>query len=229
MIVSHKYELIFIHLGKTGGDSITHALTDFCDESQNDIIKENQNVHKFFHKHAKAWEIQEAFLDMNWNYEDYFKFIVIRNPYEILHSDYWFHKFVGLRHYPNDPPEPGIKDYEWFLKCHKTKDMTFTDYVMDVYGYWDKGFISNWAKDRRQNIIIDYVCRNENLDQDFDYVCKKVGLPNICLEKVNKTEDVIYRKRPNPQEDFTPELIDFVEKIFAEEIRTYNYTLSGAK
>jgi hypothetical protein len=225
MVISHKYKFIFIHLGKTGGDSVTQALADFCDPSRRDVVKENQTLHKNFHKHAKAWEIQKGFEELRWNYQRYFKFFVIRNPYEILHSDYYFHKYAGEKYYPESPPEPGIKDYDWFFKCHKTKDMTFSDYVKNVYGHWDKGFIANWGMDFNKKLIVDYICRNENLDQDFSYVCGKVGLPNIQLPKANTTQELLSKKRPSPKEDFTPELIEFVEKTFSEEIKRYGYSL----
>lgn len=229
MIIIHKYKLAFIHLGKTGGDSITHVLSDFCNPENYDVIKENKEIHKNFHKHAKAYEIKKGFEDLNWDYDQYFKFLVIRNPYEILHSDYYFHKYAGEKYYPEKPPVKGIKDYEWFLKCYNTQFISFAEYVQNVYGHWNKGFIANWGKDYNKSLIVNHICKNETLDEDFSFVCNKVGLPNIKLVKANSTEELLSKKRPNIQEDYNDDLIEFVEKTFYEEIKTYNYTLAGAK
>ena len=42
MIVSHKYKLIFIHIGKTGGDAISFKLKSFLELDKGDIFVEQK-------------------------------------------------------------------------------------------------------------------------------------------------------------------------------------------
>lgn len=221
MVISHKYKLIFIHIGKTGGDAITHSLKHYLDN--NDVIREGENIHKNFHKHAQAWDVKDAFDDFKWKWEDYFSFVVLRNPYEILHSDYWFHRYIGESRFPEKPPEKGIKNYGWFMKCWQTKDQSFHDYVYKWYGHWDRGFYENYACDRVGNQIVNFVAKQENLEKDFDYICEKINLKNVKLIKANTTLEVSNKPRPSVVNDFSEELKNFVEKTFYKDFKMFNY------
>ena len=59
MIISHKYNFVFIHIGKTGGDSVVHTLKPFLGEE--DLCLDGTHVHKNFRKHAKGYELKEGF------------------------------------------------------------------------------------------------------------------------------------------------------------------------
>jgi hypothetical protein len=229
MLVSHKHKFVFVHLGKTGGDSFTEAFGPLCNSNPTDVNKENTILHPKFIKHAKIWEIQQAFECLGWNLNDYYKFMVIRNPFEVLHSDYYYHKFVGIKNFPDGPPDENIQDYAWHLKCYETINKSFEDYIKEVYGYWDKGFLGNWARDKNGNMLINKIIRHEKMESDFKELCNTIGITNIQLPKVNVTSDLLKISRPSPKNDFTPDLIELVKRVFKEEIAIYGYSLEEAK
>ncbi len=96
MIVSHKHKFIFVHLGRTGGRSLTHALARHC--GSYDIITEvskhscpSQNDGRF-RRHDKASDIRAKVGEDIWN--EYFTFTFERNPWDKIVSRYW--AYAGL-------------------------------------------------------------------------------------------------------------------------------------
>ena len=59
--------------------------------------------------------------------------------------------------------------------------------------------------------------RFENLEQDFQIVCQKIGIPHITLPKYNKSERKHYSKY------YDQELKEIIEKKFKEEIELVDY------
>jgi hypothetical protein len=226
MIVNHKYKFVFIHIGKTAGDAITHTLTPFCDNK--DVIKENTSLHPNFHKHSKAKEIQQAFKDLKWDWKNYFKFAIMRNPYEILHSDYYFHKFFGIKHYSNNPPPENTQQYDWHLKCYKAINQSFEDYALEHYGHWDKSFTRIYCMNHDGIVNVNRIYQQKSLSQEFPQICKHINIPETPLIKGNTTIELIDKPRPKLQQDYTKKLIDFVEKTFAEDIALFNYNFQDA-
>ena len=90
MIVSHRHKFIFVHLGRTGGRSLTEALARHC--GPDDIITwtsrhvPGRNC-RGFGRHDRAREIRAKVGERVWN--DYFKFTFERNPWEKIVSRYW--------------------------------------------------------------------------------------------------------------------------------------------
>ena len=99
MIISHKYKFIFIHTNKCAGTSIEVSLASVCGD--NDIIgpvtleglsddykhPENYDKNKF-EDTMTGVEIKDNISSDCW--KDYFKFSVIRNPWDRVASIYNF-------------------------------------------------------------------------------------------------------------------------------------------
>jgi hypothetical protein len=70
-------------------------------------------------------------------------------------------------------------------------------------------------------LLLDFVGKMENLDEDFKYVCRTVGLPLIELKQDNVTNHLPY---PKFYSDHTREL---VESTFAEDIEFFGYSFDS--
>lgn len=81
MIISHSLKFIFVHINKTGGTSIKHAMKPVLSEI--DI----NNLGKG--KHVSAKELRERFPE---EWESYFTFGFTRNPWDRTVSKYFFWK-----------------------------------------------------------------------------------------------------------------------------------------
>ena len=67
-------------------------------------------------------------------------------------------------------------------------------------------------------IITDFIGRFENLNQDFNYVCKKLKINDVHLEHLNKS----IRKK-NYRRYYNDELANLVYKRYKKDIRLFNY------
>ena len=68
---------------------------------------------------------------------------------------------------------------------------------------------------------MDFICRFENLQQDFNIVCDKIGVPPRKLLHHNETRN---RRRGKPYwEYYNDDTRDLVAEIYAEDIEAFGY------
>lgn len=82
MLISNSKKIIFLHTWKTGGTSIKKALNSFRDKTS----PFNDNNH---FKHITAVKLREYLVDKN-IFDQYFKFLFIRNPWDVQVSYYFY-------------------------------------------------------------------------------------------------------------------------------------------
>ncbi len=139
-------------------------------------------------------------------WERRYTFTVVRNPWD---------KVVSHYHYrvQTNQTNLGVKNIE------------FRDWVRLTYGnkdpfYYDKPKMFmpqyNWITDHDGNILVDFICRFENLSYDFDYVCKKLGkavsLPHTKASKHSHYSDY-----------YDEETIGIVASWFKKDIQNFGY------
>ena len=102
MLISHKHKWIFIHVPKNAGSTATWALGQYADiegaeykELVNSMPPKNDRIDLNFYQHDTASVIREKLKEQEFNYDDYFKFGIVRNPWARCVSkwNYW-HKLV---------------------------------------------------------------------------------------------------------------------------------------
>lgn len=67
------------------------------------------------------------------------------------------------------------------------------------------------------NDLMNFIGKLENLDRDFAYICGKLGLPLITLNKENNTQHDDYKKYYDKQSKM------IVANKYAEGIKNFNY------
>ena len=231
MLVSHENKYIFIHIPKTGGTALSESLIPFMQPSDICVPGDGERIHEYLHYHTPARYAIRAFAELGWNWNEYTSVVIIRNPFEILHSDYWFHRYIGETKWKNPPPED-LEDYEWQKKCYESQYQTFTDYCTRVYGHWDRGFYHHYCcDDARENQIVSRVFLYDNTLHDIWWHAKaKFGLPiELEIEKINATNQVCGKERPKIQDDYTPKLIELVNDVFRYDLARFGFTLENAQ
>ena len=99
MFINHTHKFIFIHIPKNGGTSIRNSF---------DINGYDKKVVRKKYPHDGAMKIRDYCGDEVWN--TFYKFAVVRNPYDRLVSYYHFHKSPQYR-YPARAQELSFKDW----------------------------------------------------------------------------------------------------------------------
>lgn len=196
MIVSHEYKCIFVHIPRTSGTSIENTLF-------NKDVECNLDPNYWGKiKHFKASQVREYVGEDIWN--DYFKFTVIRSPWERVLSRYgmfWVREIkpinIGsgksLEHFlENDGPH--ITPWEHGTSC--------SDYIDEE---------------------LDYICRFENREEDLMHVLNTVGHPIPDNGLVNVNPSRINPRFPRPT-TFSKEANDLVEVKYRDDILRFGYT-----
>jgi hypothetical protein len=136
----------------------------------------------------------------------YFKFAFVRNPWDRLISG-WQNKIVRQTIYRK----------KWY-----TGDTTKLESFVDFLETLDLSNCDPHFRLQTQLIpldLIDFIGRFENFDIDLKNVLAQLGLnAEIQLEQKNASET-----RVSYQEYFTPELRKRVEKLYEDDIKTFEY------
>jgi hypothetical protein len=148
--------------------------------------------------------------DENW--KDYFKFAIVRNPWDRLLSC-WKNKIEM-------PWRESERAYYYkVLGLDLLKDITFAEFIRrlndDKLLYADK----HWAQ--LHSLIdldsIDFIGRLENLQEDFNTICDKIGIPQQQLPHENKSEHKHYT------EYYDEETKQIIAEKYAKDIEMFGY------
>ncbi|WP_309383358.1 sulfotransferase family 2 domain-containing protein [Cerasicoccus frondis] len=206
MLISKKNKFIFVHIFKNAGTSINAALRPFAMSPWQWQIQKKLKEAKVpspfydphpFDPHSKASEIidligQETF-------DSYFSFAIVRNPWDWQVSLYTY-MLKYETHYQHELVKK-LGSFEEYIKWRCAEDVRF-----------QKDFIYSESNE----LLVDYVGRFENLDEDFQQICSRIGV-TASLPKLNKSNAKPYQDFYN---DKTREL---VRDTFSADIELLNY------
>lgn len=152
MRISHKHKFIFIAVPKTGSTSVRSIIDPYSD-----ITSVNDKNSPYKH-HTTALNLKKHFESEGWDWEDYYKFSVVRNPWERRVSS-WAYRLKKGQHNYNE-----FKDFA----IHYPASPQF-----------------NWLSNENGDLLMDYVFKLEDLG-GIDKVFDHLGLPHTKLPHKNK-------------------------------------------
>ena len=197
-MLCHKHKFIFIHNRKTGGTSIEAVFKP-------DVGGPHEGNRGVEHKHASAIQMKEKF-PKEWL--EYFKFTLVRNPYDLLVSRY---------HWSRD-----LQKIDWY-KNHTFKEFVICINKNTVRPEWTKPTSQYNSLCIDQKLDIDFIARFENLQQDFNTICDKIGIPRQQLPHKNKTKHKHYT------EYYDDETKEIVAEKYAKDIEYFGYEFGDKK
>tara|TARA_Y100000593_G_C4299212_1_gene332431 strand:+ start:1468 stop:2079 length:612 start_codon:yes stop_codon:yes gene_type:complete len=199
MIISHKHKFIFLATGKTGTVSITAVLQKFDQAGAK------------FHRHCR-FTAPSILIDprgiekeLKFDPSDYFKFCFVRNPWDRMVSMYrQMQRSNNLHWKPRR------------IRHNLSKRYSFKGFIKRV----DEEAFKTWCQSNFYLIgdnLIDFVGRFENLQEDFNAVCDKIGIARQKLPHKNKSNHKHYTHY------YDEEARDIVAKKYARDIEIFNY------
>lgn len=170
----------------------------------------SRTLHTIFRKNDINFS-KEEYLKLPNFASDYFSFSFVRNPYDRLASCYT-QKIVTQ----NSKPGKLRTTLRWELNYQKPSFKNFIKIIAEK---------DNITKDRHWNLYhnlipvndIDFIGKFENLQEDFNTICDKIGIPHQELPHANKSKHKHYT------EYYDDETRQIVAEKYAKDIEYFNY------
>jgi hypothetical protein len=203
-MIAHDLRAIFVHIQKTGGESISTALGAGPSSPA---------------KHAFASELKGLYGDEAWR--SYFKFAFVRNPWDRLVS--WW-SMIDRERAAFQSGKRVNKFYAFVLTRARTFD-EFLDRcdedVQDTDGRkWIYRNQTDYITDADGRLMVDFVGRFERLELDFGAVAKRIG-GQAALPHVNRSAHEPYWRY------YTTPMAEKVGHRFAQDIEMFGYRFGG--
>ncbi|MDP5030969.1 sulfotransferase family 2 domain-containing protein [Paraglaciecola sp.] len=222
-MISHKHKCIFVHIPKCAGTSIENILGHFDGHEgragqdhrsirmieqpglQLSVFKNADNIKDYIRRVREGFRSQanpNNGLTVNAKqYQEYFKFTVVRNPWHRALS--WYKNVLRDEiHQKNYGINPNLS-FEQFIT-----QFAGTGYLRPQ---------TYWLKEFNGKINLDYVVKFENLAEDYMKAAELGNLPNVPLP--HKIEG----EKGNFDKNFTQNAINFIADFYKEEIQLFQY------
>jgi len=192
-MICHDKKYIFNRVFKTGSSSIVKMLLPYAYTMSRELSQ--KSVDKFT-THVPSSTIKRLlFEDKKMDWDEYFKFGFVRNPWDRELSNYFFNG-GKLK-----PPED-ISFKEW-LNINLRKDGLIHDHNTPQCHYLTD---------------VDYIARFENYDEEVKYIFNRIGVPmSQPVKHIFKTEHKPY------WEYYDDADIMKVHQWYEKDIKMYNY------
>lgn len=221
-MILHQHKAIFIHIPKCAGTSIEKAFGHFdeyhgryrqdhrsmrmleplCVKGLSSAENAKEVMKRVWFLIKKPKNPKNSYSVTKEQYESYFKFSIVRNPWARVHS--WYknvQRDERTRKELKIPIQPNL--YE-FLKSCINKD------VLRPQTFWLKNF--------KGGIDLDYIGRFENLSNEFNIICDLIKIKPIILPHELKGTDEEY------QDAYDKNSIKLVTAFYKEEIELFDYS-----
>jgi hypothetical protein len=204
MIVSTRHRFIFVAIPKTGTHSVRQALREQMgpeDMEQVGLFVRKSlpipELARIRHGHLTLSQVRPHLgADV---FDAFFKFAFVRNPFDRFVS---YCSFMTrqkgqfdrdpkpvMRHFLANPP----LDHILFQPQHQ--------FVSDEHG----------------KLLTEYIGRVERMQDSYDEIARRIGIPTTQLARVNSSKRRDYRGY------YDQELIDGVAKLYARDLELFGY------
>ena len=189
MLISHKKKFIYLKTKKTASTTVEIYFEPECLNWANHMI---------------ASDVKAKIGDDIW--DSYFKFCVIRNPFDKLVSYWW-----------------------WKLGAKNSQDLETRDFVeiKRHFNFFIQN-LHNLVLDRdiymiNKEVCIDFFIRYENLTEDISQVCRLLDI-NFDSSKIGKYKSSFRKTKIDFHDYYNEESKNIVKQAYAWEIDKFNYS-----
>jgi hypothetical protein len=219
MLLSIKYNFLFVHIAKTGGTSVRAALQPlrWRDPWYYPMLLCSRFSHLAGHRlgskfprHARIIAAKEMLPEAF--FQGLYKFAIVRNPWDLQVSSY--------HHIRRERPHllAQIQDFDQFMRWKLDPERPYQfhvdtsiqaqlDYLIDLQGELQMNFIGHY----------------ENLTGDFQQICETLGIPQLELPHKRQAKD----RKQDYRSYYSDDLAELVGQYFKRDIEALGYRFDG--
>jgi hypothetical protein len=198
-LYNKEKKYLFIHIYRTGGMA----------------AREYFSGQEVGGGHADAMDLKAYFERNKLDFENTFKFSIVRNPYD------WM---VSLFHY--------VSTYKtnWMNKSVNGK--SFKDFLVIHNKFIFKHNSDKPMRNKLQSqsaflsekgcLMMDFIAKKENFDKDMEYICKKFGLPYKKMDYINS---LVKSRDKNYMSYYCPETKKMVQYALEDDFVNFGYKI----
>lgn len=209
MIISHRHRFMFTAIPKTGTHAVRRALREHLgpdDIEQVGLFVQKQFPYKEIaamgHGHISLSQIrpvigEEAFARA-------FKFAFVRSPFD---------RFISYCAFMTRKDDAFRRDPKGVMRHFLFKDTPFDHLLFRPQ--------HTFLCDDRGDLLTDAIGRVEQMQDSYDQICARIGIPSTPLERVNSSRREDYRSY------YDNTLVDAVSDIYKRDLELFGYGFDG--
>lgn len=214
-MISHHDHCLFVHVPKCAGQSIQHFFlrrVGLTWEQRAPLLlrpNDNPDLGPPRLSHLKAREFVEKKWMTQEQFDAYFRFAFVRNPWDRTASFYrtGYDRVCSFPH---------------FVRWHLPRLLERK--------YWFFGPQVDYLYDGNGKLLVEFVGRYENLAADFRQVCTRLGIEDATLPHANDSNKTVgriarlFRRRPRPYTElFDDRSKTLVARMYGDDIDAFKY------
>jgi hypothetical protein len=201
MVICHNKKCIYIHIPKTAGTSVEQYLRENGkNELQYHGVRNGRSMH-----HFTAFDLKH---EVPFIFNKYYKFSIVRNPYDRLLSEYYWTPIIGVGFKSGQTKADFITYVSKVVNKKLFFNNIFNDHFIPQYL-----FIYNGKK-----ILIDQLFKYEDLDYTINYLKEKLDI-HIEFPCLNKSMNSTITKI-----GWTDRQKERIYKIYQKDFILFNYS-----
>lgn len=211
-MISHSKRFILVHIPRTGGTLVEAGISHL-----GIALQGKRNHGSLYFKHAAARDIKRMMGDQ---YDVYFKFSIVRNPWDWVVSNYAYNRglhrcYVAGTRYESmrTPGDAPVRIPDW------AKDLSFDrwlDWWLTELNPSQQALLTDGA----DNLLVDEVCRFERLRQDVGEICRRLNVEFIPRAADTRGQ----RERADYRDYYTAATRARVATHFQPDIERFRYS-----
>ena len=209
MILSHRHRFIFFAVPKTGTHSLRAALRPHLGDDDWEqcrlFVERHSPVEALAskkHGHLSVRDVRPHLSDEIWR--DYFKFAVVRNPWDRFISNAFFaHR--RREHFARDP-KPRLR--------RMAEGPRLTERLLSRPQH-------SFLSDDAGRLAMNHIGYFETLQDSFNEICARIGIAPVPLDSTNRTSHAGYRTY------YDDDLKRLVGERYARDAEAFGYDFDG--